>query len=220
MHILRLYAGKSAIACWLVGSRHQASSPEHGWTCRCHGKAHTLAQFGQHLLCSSQLFNFACSQTSEIHVCKSDGHAHMSRIAGHIVYFFVADKIAAIAGTIGASPFIVFLAYLAVTFAYKSEKRMIVEQVKAHLVMADIADDHGISKSLEIELMAPVRSAACSITWRCLQKWDGFMGLCAKTDSAKRRGGIWLDKFETVRSGSMLLALQQVNIARQSSGKR
>ena len=149
-----------------------------------------------------------------------DGHAHTFRTAGHIVYFFVADKIAAIAGTIGASPFIVFLAYLAVTFAYKSEKRMIVEQVKAHLVMADIADAHGISKSLEIELMAPVRSAACSITWRCLQKWDGFMGLCAKTDSAKRRGGIWLDKFETVRSGSMLLALQQVNIARQSSGKR
>ena len=132
--------------------------------------------------------------------------------------FFLADKVAAIAGTVGATPFIVFLAYLAVTFAYKSEKRMIVEQVKARLVMADIADDQGISKSLETELMAPVRSAACSITWRCLQMWDGFMGLRARTDSAQKRAGIWLDKFETVRCASMLLALQQVNIARQSLG--
>ena len=97
---------------------------------------------------------------------------------------------------------------------------MIAKQVKAHLVMADIADNSGISKSLETELMTPVRSAACSITWRCLQMWDGFMGLRARTDSAQKRAGIWLDKFETVRGASMLLALQRVNIARQSSGMR
>ena len=138
---------------------------------------------------------------------------------GLISYCVAAERIAAIAGTIGATPFLVFLAYLAVMFAYKSEKRMIVEQVKAHLVMADIADDEGMSKGLETELMAPVRSAACSITWRCLQMWDGFMGWRAKTDSAKKRAGIWLDKFETVRYSSMLLALQKVNAARQSSGK-
>lgn len=86
---------------------------------------------------------------------------------------------------------------------------MIVEQVNTRLVMADIADDQGINKSLETALMAPVRSAACSIIWRCLQMWDGFMGLRARTDSAQKRAGIWLDKFENVRCASMLLAMQQ-----------
>ena len=134
--------------------------------------------------------------------------------------FVAAEKIAAIAGTVGATPFIFLITYLAVTFAYKSEKRMIVEQVKSHLVMADIADNQGISKGLETELMAPVRAAAGCITWRCLQMWDGFMGWRARTDSAQKRAGIWLDKFETVRSASMILAMQKVNTARLASGMR
>lgn len=133
-------------------------------------------------------------------------------------FLFAAERIAAIVGAIGGTPFLVVIAYLAVTFAYKSEKRMIVEQVKRHLVMADIADDHGMKRELEAELMGPVRSAAGSITWRCLQMWDGFMGWRARTDSANKRAGIWLDKFETVRYASMLLALQKVNTARQSTG--
>lgn len=132
--------------------------------------------------------------------------------------FGTAEKTAGIAGTIGTA-ILAVITYLVVTFAYKSEKRMIVKQVRAHVVVADIAEDQSSSK-VQAELLVAVGAVACSITRRCLQMWDGFLGLRARTDSVNKRTGIWLDKFETVRYASMLMALQRTNNARRSSGVR
>ncbi len=131
-------------------------------------------------------------------------------------WFDIAEKIAGIAGTIGTTVLAV-IAYLVVTFAYKSEKRMIMKQVRAHVVVADIAKDQSNSK-VQAELLVAVGTVSCSITRRCLQMWDGFLGLRARTDSVNKRTGIWLDKFETVRYASMLMALQRTNSARRLSG--
>lgn len=56
-----------------------------------------------------------------------------------------------------------------------------------------------------------VSKVAKQITKRCLQRWDGFMGLRANTDSLGMRSGIWRSKFDCVRFASMLLAMRQYN---------
>ncbi len=56
-----------------------------------------------------------------------------------------------------------------------------------------------------------VSKVAKQITKRCLQRWDGFMGLRANSDSLGIRSGIWRSKFDCVRVASMLLAMRQYN---------
>lgn len=118
---------------------------------------------------------------------------------------------AAICGSVTATPFIFIIGYLAITFAYKSEKRMIVDEVKRHLVVADIATDINASKGLEMALVTPVQAVAAQLVWKCLQVWDGILGFRASSDSHGDRSGIWLSKFRTVRYASMLLAMQRCN---------
>ena len=108
------------------------------------------------------------------------------------------------------------IAYLAVTFAYKSEKQSIVDQIKSRLTLADIAADTGIGQGLEAALLPPARAVAGSIAWNCLHVWDGLLGLRARADSHGRRSGIWLDKFESVRCASLLQAMRGVNMTIQA----
>lgn len=56
-----------------------------------------------------------------------------------------------------------------------------------------------------------LRKVAKQITLRCLQRWDGFMGLRPSKDSQGRQSGIWRDKFDGVRSASLLLAFRKFN---------
>lgn len=56
-----------------------------------------------------------------------------------------------------------------------------------------------------------LRKVAKQITLRCLQRWDGFMGLSPSKDSQGRQSGIWRDKFDGVRSASLLLAFRRFN---------
>lgn len=56
-----------------------------------------------------------------------------------------------------------------------------------------------------------VQRVGREITLRCLQRWDGFMGFRASTDSLGRQSGIWREKFDGVRIASMLLAFRKLN---------
>ena len=134
----------------------------------------------------------------------------------------LAAKAGAIIGAVGG-PTLVVIAYLAITFAYSSEKRMIVQQVKQHLTLTDTAADPAALAALSLHaqqqhLQRAMRTAG-KVTAGCLSRWDGLLGLRAKVDSNSKRSGIWMDKFETVRFGSMLLALRRVNAQRMLQGK-
>ena len=59
------------------------------------------------------------------------------------------------------------------------------------------------------EAAEDIRNAAKEIVLRCLQHWDGFLGLCAATDSLGMKTGIWRTRFETVRYASLLLAFRK-----------
>lgn len=130
---------------------------------------------------------------------------------------FCAGWIAAVCGSITAVPFIAAITFFAVTFTYKCEKKMIVDQVRANVVMAGIAAAIDMVTELELALMPPVRAVAADFVWSCLRVWDGVLGWRALVDSHGKPFGIWLDKFNTVRSASMLLAIQRVNAAIQAS---
>lgn len=129
----------------------------------------------------------------------------------------VAGVVTSIAGTCSG-----LVIYLAVTFAYRAEKRMIVQQVQKHLAFKDIAQDPGpqINAGLRLFILTPMMTVAGAITYRCLNRWDAVLGHKAKSDNGGRRPGIWMDKFETVRYASMLLALHRLNanITSQSTG--
>ena len=56
-----------------------------------------------------------------------------------------------------------------------------------------------------------VRTVAREIALRCMQRWDGFLGLKASTDSLKRPSGIWRGKFDGVRCATLLLAFRKLN---------
>ena len=56
-----------------------------------------------------------------------------------------------------------------------------------------------------------VQRVGREITLRCLQRWDGFMGFRASTDSLGRQSGIWREKFDGVRIASLLLAFRKLN---------
>ena len=117
-----------------------------------------------------------------------------------------------------ASPVAVALTYLAVTFAYRSEKKMIVTKVVERLVLDDIslnaiaAAAHGVVHVNQPGQLQSAQKVATRIVWRCLSRWDGMAALRAKKDSNNRRSGIWMDKFETVRASGMLLAIQRTNL--------
>ncbi len=72
-------------------------------------------------------------------------------------------------------------------------------------------DDQDHSLELSSEATENMRKAAKQITVRCLQRWDGFLGLRAATDSLGRKSGIWRDRFESVRYASLLLAIRKYN---------
>ena len=131
-------------------------------------------------------------------------------------------KIGAIIGTVGGPTLLVF-AYLAITFAYSSEKRMIIQQLKQHLTLEDTADDPAAIAALPLHVQKQhlhhAKSSAAQVAAGCLSRWDGLLGLRAKVDSNGKRSGIWMDKFETVRFGCMLLAFQRVNAKRKPQGK-
>lgn len=55
------------------------------------------------------------------------------------------------------------------------------------------------------------KKVAKQITKRCLQRWDAPGGFRASTDSLGRKSGIWRDKFDGVRSATMLLAMRRFN---------
>ena len=56
-----------------------------------------------------------------------------------------------------------------------------------------------------------IQRVARQITQRCLQRWDGFMGFRASTDSLGRQSGIWRERFDGVRCASLLLAFRRLN---------
>ena len=133
-----------------------------------------------------------------------------------------AAKLGAVLGVVTAigGPTVVVLAYLAITFAYSSEKKMIIQQVKEHLTLADIEEDPVAFAAIPLHIrqrnLDRAKATSAKITAKCLSRWDGLLGLRAVVDSNGKRSGIWMDKFETVRAGSMLRALQRVNATRAS----
>ncbi|KAL0049266.1 hypothetical protein WJX82_010048 [Trebouxia sp. C0006] len=70
--------------------------------------------------------------------------------------------------------------------------------------------DDGIIPS---EPAKDIQQVAKEITLRCLQRWDGFMGFRASTDSLGRQSGIWRERFDGVRFASLLLAFRKLNAA-------
>ena len=125
-----------------------------------------------------------------------------------------------------AGPTVAVLAYLAITFAYSSEKKMIIQQVKQHLTFTDIAKDPAglftptqYAKRASHEDLCHARGTAATVTAKCLSRWDGLLGMRAQVDSSGKRSGIWMDKFETVRFGCMLLAFRRVNAKRLLQGE-
>ena len=113
------------------------------------------------------------------------------------------------------TPILAFLTYMAVFSSYRSEKRMIVQQVKQNLRIEQIAQPFNLYQ------IAAAKDVAAAVTLDCLKRWDGFLALRAKVDSNGKRSGIWMDRFETVRFASMLLAMKKINdkLQRRSSGK-
>ena len=69
-------------------------------------------------------------------------------------------------------------------------------------------DDPGTTGAAAAE---EVQRVGKEITLRCLQRWDGFMGFRASTDSLGRQSGIWREKFDGVRIASLLLAFRKLN---------
>ena len=61
------------------------------------------------------------------------------------------------------------------------------------------------------ETAEEVQQVGKQIVLRCLQRWDGFMGFRASTDSLGRQSGIWREKFDGVRIAALLLALRKLN---------
>ena len=96
---------------------------------------------------------------------------------------FVQVLIAAVCGSITAVLFTAAITFIAVTFTYKSEKKMIVDQVRANVVMAGIAAAIDMVTELELALMPPVRAVAAEFVWSCLRVWDGVLGWRALGDS-------------------------------------
>lgn len=139
-----------------------------------------------------------------------------------LVLVCLAAKAGAIIGAVGG-PTLVVIAYLAITFAYSSEKRMIIQQVKQHLTLKDTAADPAALTALSLhdqrQHLHHAMRIAGKVTAGCLSRWDGLFGLRAAVDSNSKRSGIWMDKFETVRFGSMLLAFRRVNTKRAVQGK-
>jgi len=72
-------------------------------------------------------------------------------------------------------------------------------------------DDRDHSLGLSPESTDDIRKAAKQIIVRCIQRWDGFLGLRAATDSLGRKSGIWRNRFESVRYASLLLAIHKYN---------
>ena len=95
---------------------------------------------------------------------------------------------------------------------------MIVQEVKQNALVEQIGQPLNLH---QIPLAVP-QGVAAAITADCLNRWDGFLALRAKVDSNGRRSGIWMDRFETVRFGAMLLAMERTNHKTQqhSAGKQ
>ena len=72
----------------------------------------------------------------------------------------------------------------------------------------DLADDN---PDVTPELAEDMRKAGKEIAVRCLQRWDGVLGLRASRDSLGNKSGIWRDRFESVRFASLLLAFRKYN---------
>lgn len=56
-----------------------------------------------------------------------------------------------------------------------------------------------------------MKAVAKQITVRCLRRWDGFLGIRARSDGIGRRSGIWKDKFDGVHYAVLLLAMHRLN---------
>ena len=56
-----------------------------------------------------------------------------------------------------------------------------------------------------------MKAVAKQITVRCLRRWDGFLGIRARSDGVGRRSGIWKDKFDGVHYAVLLLAMRKLN---------
>ena len=56
-----------------------------------------------------------------------------------------------------------------------------------------------------------MKTVAKQITVRCLRRWDGFLGIRARSDGVGRRSGIWKDKFDGVHYAVLLLAMRKLN---------
>lgn len=61
------------------------------------------------------------------------------------------------------------------------------------------------------ELAEDIRRAGKEIAVRCLQRWDGYLGLRASRDSLGNKSGIWRDRFDGVRHATLLLAFRKYN---------
>ena len=115
------------------------------------------------------------------------------------------------------------LAWLAVSFSYRSEKKMIIREVKEHTAVEDLTEDPAAFFALppadQQRDLEHGKVVAAKVAGLCMSRWDGVIPLRAKVDSNGKRSGIWMDKFETVRAGCMLLAFRRVNAARQLQGQ-
>ncbi len=78
-------------------------------------------------------------------------------------------------------------------------------------------DDEEDDPTSVAEPSTNIKKAARDIASRCLQRWDGFLGVRASTDSLGRKSGVWRDKYESVRYASLLLAFRKFNVSLAST---
>lgn len=139
------------------------------------------------------------------------------------------SKLGAVWGVVAAivGPSIAIGTWFILTWRYRTEKKIILEEVIKRLKVSDIgrvdsADPCGVVIGSTARLgggndpSPQTRTVARHITRRCLRRWDGWMGIRASSDSLGNKAGIWRDRYDTVRCAVLLLAFRKLNQALQA----
>lgn len=118
------------------------------------------------------------------------------------------SKLGAVWGVVAAvvGPSIAIATWFGLTWTYRTEKRIILNEVIRRLKVSDLGKADPAHRTI-----------ARDITRRCLRRWDGWLGIRASSDSLGNRAGIWRDRYDTVRCAVLLLAFRKLNQALQAN---
>ena len=149
----------------------------------------------------------------------------------HVHIAIAGGNLGAIWGVVAAvmGPSIAIATWFGLTWTYRTEKRIVLNEVIRRLRVSDLGKAHPALQSEGLlagnpasswqdeELSPETRKIATDITQRCLRRWDGWLGIRASSDSGGNRAGIWRDRYDTVRCAVLLLAFRKLNQALQDN---